>query len=355
MMRLHSRLSGRSRAAMGLSAAVFAVVGFVDQIRLGAFSPWAMCLGVLACVGLLAVAAGLFGGPRGLSGEPRSSLSQGHETEIARFRATAADALERMAFNGERLSRFTDQASSLFEDAEGLATSAALAARRGRTAVRGQDEIARALGQAYRELETRVTAARGVAGEASRNIQDTARAVDELAGKATEIGEIVDAVQGISEQLNLLGLNATIEAARAGEAGRGFIVVAQEVKALSQQTARATDRIAAHVAAIRQAAIDVAEGVASTRVATRRSDSLLDDIAEAMKSRLPASRGAELEQPVAEAIVDSLSGANDDLRLALGRARAILEETRAAVGENGRQTRALRESVDRFLVTMSAT
>ena len=260
-----------------------------------------------------------------------------------------------MAFNGERLARVSDQAHSLFEDAEGLAASASLAARRGRAAVRVQDEIARTLGQVYRDLETRVTSAREVAGEASRKIQDTARAVGELAGKASEIGEIVDAVQGIAEQLSLLGLNATIEAVRAGEAGRGFIVVAQEVKALSQQTARATERIAAHVAAIRQAAIDVGEGVASTRVATRRADSLSGDIADALKGRLPESRGVEPEAPVAEAILDSLSGTNDELRLALGRARAILEETRAAAGESGRQTRALRDSVDRFLVTMSAT
>lgn len=91
--------------------------------------------------------------------------------------------------------------------------------------------------------------------------------INELHDGAAKVGEVVKIISEIAEQTNLLALNATIEAARAGEAGRGFAVVASEVKALAEQTARATDDISTQIAQIQRQiveAVPVIESVAST-------------------------------------------------------------------------------------------
>ena len=77
--------------------------------------------------------------------------------------------------------------------------------------------------------------------------------VGELAQAASRIGDVVELINTIAGQTNLLALNATIEAARAGEAGRGFAVVASEVKALAEQTAKATGEISQQISGIQNA------------------------------------------------------------------------------------------------------
>ena len=92
-----------------------------------------------------------------------------------------------------------------------------------------------------------------MASEAVDQARKTNERVSELSKAASRIGDVVELINTIAGQTNLLALNATIEAARAGEAGRGFAVVASEVKALAEQTAKATGEIGQQIAGIQAA------------------------------------------------------------------------------------------------------
>ncbi|WP_342733333.1 methyl-accepting chemotaxis protein [Bradyrhizobium sp. B117] len=120
------------------------------------------------------------------------------------------------------------------------------------------EELSSSVSEIARQVQESARIATEAVGQASR----TNARVGELSKAAARIGDVVELITTIAGQTNLLALNATIEAARAGDAGRGFAVVASEVKALAQQTAKATDEIAQQVSGI-QAATE--ESVGSIR------------------------------------------------------------------------------------------
>ena len=121
--------------------------------------------------------------------------------------------------------------------------------------------------------------------------RDTNASVRSLVDAAQKIGDVVGLIRSIAEQTNLLALNATIEAARAGEAGKGFAVVASEVKALANQTARATEDISTQVEAIQSAAkvsADALSGIADT---IGDIDQVVSTVAAAVEEQEAVTRG----------------------------------------------------------------
>jgi methyl-accepting chemotaxis protein len=136
---------------------------------------------------------------------------------------------------------------------ERLSTAVASASGEASTKVQSVASATEELTSSINEIGRRVTESAAIAEEAVQQAELTDADISELSRTAERIGDVLKLITSIAEQTNLLALNATIEAARAGEAGRGFAVVASEVKALAAQTARATDDIGQHILGIQTA------------------------------------------------------------------------------------------------------
>lgn len=176
----------------------------------------------------------------------------------------------------------------------------------------------------------------------------TSRTMDDMAAVSAEIGAVTGLISGIAEQTNLLALNATIEAARAGDAGRGFSVVAQEVKALANQTAKATQDIAERVAAMQNTSNRSVAAIQAVSSKIRELDHVATSIATAVEEQVTGTEGiaenvnacavgvGHVEKSIAT--IEQLAGAN---------AQDVTQVNEAAQ-QVALQTKKIRERVHAF-------
>jgi len=175
------------------------------------------------------------------------------------------------------------------------------------------------LSSSVNEISRQVQESARMANDAVGQARSTTERVGELSQAATRIGDVVELINAIAGQTNLLALNATIEAARAGEAGRGFAVVASEVKALAEQTAKATGDIGQQVAGIQAATQDSVTAIKQIHVTIERLSEVSSTIAAAVEEQGAATR--EISRNVQQAalgthevstnITDVQRGANE--------------------------------------------
>jgi len=202
-----------------------------------------------------------------------------------------AGSATQLASAAEELSAVTEEASKGLQQQNNEIDQAATAVNEMTAAV---EEVARNAvstseastqsNQAAREGRDRVVETVGAIQTMTQDVQNTSLLIEGLATQGRDIGKVLDVIRAIAEQTNLLALNAAIEAARAGEAGRGFAVVADEVRALAHRTAQSTQEIEKMVAGIQNG---TGEAVQSMQQSNQRTHNTLE---------LARAAGVALEQ-----------------------------------------------------------
>jgi methyl-accepting chemotaxis protein len=193
-----------------------------------------------------------------------------------------------------------------------------------------------------------------IANKAAEETDRAGNVVQELHSTASEIGEVVRMIEDIASQTNLLALNATIEAARAGEAGRGFGVVAGEVKHLAGQTAKATADIAARVAAIQSATEQAVQAIQGVRGTIGEMREISNFVATTMENQSAAtSEIAANTGLVANATAQVTANAESVSSSMESTGSAANQVVKAAIDLN-RQAEALRTEVSSFLNNIRA-
>ena len=206
------------------------------------------------------------------------------------FERTVGSIVEDVAVAAGKMQGLSSSMSASNAETARLTASAADASAQASANVETVAAATEELSASINSIAQQVTRSAQIAAKAADEARRTNTVVEGLAAGTQKIGEVVTLIQNIASQTNLLALNATIEAARAGEHGRGFAVVASEVKALANQTAKATEEISAQVQDIQNATGEAVNAIQAIGSTIAEIDGISNDIAAAVGQQGSATR-----------------------------------------------------------------
>jgi methyl-accepting chemotaxis protein len=274
-------------------------------------------------------------------------LTREFETMIGEIVQTVSSASTQLEASASTLTATADRSQR-------LATTVAGASEEASTNVQSVASATEEMASSVGEISRQVQESARMAGDAVGQARATTERVSELSKAAARIGDVVELINTIAGQTNLLALNATIEAARAGEAGRGFAVVASEVKALAEQTAKATGEIGQQISGIQAATNDSVGAIKEISSTIERLSEISSAIVAAVEEQGAATQeiarnvqqAAQGTQQVSSNITDVQRGATET-----GTASSqVLSAAQMLSNDSGR----LKNEVSKFLTNVRA-
>jgi methyl-accepting chemotaxis protein len=271
-----------------------------------------------------------------------------------RFEGAIGEIVETVSSASTELEASASTLTSTAERAQELATVVAAASEEASTNANSVASATEELSSSVNEISRQVQDSARMASDAVGQARSTTERVSELSKAAARIGDVVELINTIAGQTNLLALNATIEAARAGEAGRGFAVVASEVKALAEQTAKATGEIGQQISGIQSATQDSVTAIREISGTIEKLSEIASAIAAAVEEQGAATQ--EISRNVQQAaqgtsqVSANITGVQRGSSETGSASSQVLSSAKSLSNDSNR----LKLEVDRFLNSVRA-
>ncbi|MGB4101648.1 MAG: methyl-accepting chemotaxis protein [Alphaproteobacteria bacterium] len=245
-----------------------------------------------------------------------NNLAEEFEKSVGQIIGSVASASTNLKNNAENLTNLSDETT---RQASGVAAATEEASANVQTVASAAEELSASINEIKRQVQESTQAT----NDAVVEVKNTNQTVVTLSTSADQIGGVVKLIQDIAEQTNLLALNATIEAARAGEAGKGFAVVASEVKSLANQTAKATEEISAKISSMQGVTQSAVGAIRNIDTTIDKISQIINGIASAVEEQSAATR--EIANNVAQA-----SAGTAEVASTIGMVTQSAQESRGA-------------------------
>ncbi len=270
------------------------------------------------------------------------------------FEAAVGEIVDTVSSASTELEAAAGTLTKTAEITQELSGSVAAASEQASANVQSVASATEEMTSSVNEISRQVQESSRIAIEAVKQAQQTDARINELSQAAGRIGDVVKLITAIAEQTNLLALNATIEAARAGEAGRGFAVVASEVKALAAQTGKATEEIGTQISGMQAATQESVAAIKAIGQTIGRISEIAATIAAAVEEQGAATQ--EIARNVGEAARGTTQVANNitDVNRGATETGSASSQVLSSAQSLSSESNHLKIEVEKFLTTVRA-
>ena len=288
--------------------------------------------------------------------EAEAKIQRGHRVDaITRdFEAMVGEMVSSLSSASTELEAAANTLTSTADTTQQLSGSAASASREVSDNVQSVAAASEEITSSVNEISRQVQESSRIAQSAVEQAQTTDTSIAALSQAAGRIGDVVKLINAVAEQTNLLALNATIEAARAGEAGRGFAVVASEVKALAAQTAKATEEIGTQIEGMQSATESSVSAIREIGKTIGSISEISAAIAAAVEEQGAATKEIARNMQEAAKLSTQVASNVTDVNKGAGETGSASTQVLASAQSLSKESGQLRLEVDKFLTAMRA-